>query len=155
MFLTVHATTGILIAEQTGNVYLGFLAGFISHFVLDIIPHGDQNLVKDRYNITSEEKKLIRNLGLADGVVMIFTIGILYLAGFITYPILALAGIIGAIIPDYINAFYIFFKVWFLKWYFEIHYQLHFIWNGFTINFRQGLIVQAVFLFSTLLILFI
>jgi hypothetical protein len=155
MFLTVHATTGIIISQQTGNIWLGFLAGFISHFILDTIPHGDQNLVKDRHNITSTEKRLIRNLGLADTLIMVFTVVSLYLAGFISYPALALAGVVGSILPDYINAFYIFFKVRLLKWYFNFHFALHFIWRGYTLNFRQGLVVQALFLLTTFLILFI
>ncbi len=146
MFLTVHATAGVLIGQQTGSVWLGFLGGFISHFLLDAIPHGDQNLVKDRHHISESEKRLIRTLGLVDGVIMLGVLYAIYSKSLITQNFPVLAAVIGAIIPDYINAVYIFFKVKWLKWYFELHYKLHFIWNGFTITLRQGLIVQAIFL---------
>ena len=154
MFLTVHATAGVIIGQQTGNIWLGFLAGFVSHIALDIIPHGDQNLIKDRYNILPTEIKLLRRLGILDGIVMLATLAAIYSAGLITKPMPVLLAVAGAIVPDYINAIYIFFKVKWLKWYFGIHYQLHYIWNGFTINFRQGLVVQLFFLigFLTLLI---
>ena len=144
MFLTVHASAGIIIGQQTGNIWLAFLAGLISHFLLDILPHGDQGLIKDRYNITVEEIKLIRKLGITDTFNTGLLVVIIYLFGLITSPVTVLFAVAGSVLPDYINAFYIFFKLKWLKWYFEIHYKLHYVWNGFTINFPQGIVVQTI-----------
>lgn len=154
MFLTVHASAGIIIGQQTGNIWLALLAGFISHFLLDIVPHGDQDLIKDRYNITTEETRLIRKLGIIDTLNAGLLVILIYLFGLITAPIAVLFAVVGSILPDYINAFYIFFKLKWLKWYFEIHYKLHYVWNGFTVNFPQGIVIQTVTLtiFITLII---
>lgn len=146
MFLTVHATAGVLIGQQTGNIWLAFLAGFISHFILDAIPHGDQGLIKNRYNITLDELKLMRRLGITDTAIMGIVVSASYLFGLITAPLTVLFSVAGSILPDYINALYIFLKVRWLEWYFEFHYKIHFIWDGFTINLHQGLIVQVLFL---------
>lgn len=153
MFLTVHATTGVLIGQQTGNIWLAFLAGFISHFILDIIPHGDQGLIKNRHEITNDELKLIRVLGIADTICMLALMTTIYYIGLIITPLPVLFAVAGSILPDYINACYIFFKVKWLQWYFEIHYKLHFILNGFTVNLPQGLIIQIIFLISVLTVI--
>lgn len=155
MFLTVHASAGIIIGQQTGNIWLAFLAGFISHFLLDMVPHGDQNLIKNRSNITVEEIKLIRKLGIIDTLNTGLLVVIIYLFGLITSPISVLFAVAGAVLPDYINAFYIFFKLKWLKWYSDFHYYTHFIWNGFTINFPQGIAVQSITLaiFITLIVI--
>ena len=153
MFLTVHASAGIIIGQQTGNIWLAFLAGFISHFLLDIVPHGDQGLINDRYNTTAEEKKIIRRLGITDTFNTGLMVVIIYLFGLITSPVTVLVAVAGSVLPDYINAFYIFFKLKWLKWYFDFHYYTHYIWNGFTINFPQGMVVQIITLVIFILIL--
>ena len=68
MFLTVHAATGILIGKYTGNIYLAFIAGFLSHLILDIIPHGDQlilnsepeKILKDKFAFTEKDVKNLK-----------------------------------------------------------------------------------------------
>lgn len=44
MFLSVHTAVGILIGKQIPNPFISFLAGFLSHFVVDVVPHGDDEL---------------------------------------------------------------------------------------------------------------
>ncbi|MCA9325530.1 hypothetical protein KDA23_05720 [Candidatus Saccharibacteria bacterium] len=41
MYVSVHATVGAVVGQQTGNPLLAFGAGFASHLLLDVIPHGD------------------------------------------------------------------------------------------------------------------
>ncbi len=42
MTLTTHAAAGIVVAYWTQDPLLGFFAAVISHFILDMIPHGDE-----------------------------------------------------------------------------------------------------------------
>jgi len=42
MIITPHALAGAAVATTTNNVPLAFFLGFISHFILDAIPHVDQ-----------------------------------------------------------------------------------------------------------------
>lgn len=42
MLLTPHVVVGAAISYKTGNIYLGGLAAFASHFVFDAIPHFDK-----------------------------------------------------------------------------------------------------------------
>ena len=44
MFLTVHATAAVLITQKISNPLLAFIIGFISHYILDAIPHGDDKI---------------------------------------------------------------------------------------------------------------
>jgi hypothetical protein len=44
MFLSVHTAAGILIGEQIPNPLIAFTAGFLSHFIVDVVPHGDDEL---------------------------------------------------------------------------------------------------------------
>lgn len=42
MIFTPHALAGAAVGVTTGNPILGFMAGFISHHLLDMVPHFDQ-----------------------------------------------------------------------------------------------------------------
>jgi len=100
MFLTPHAATGIYIGSQIPNAWLAFLFGFISHLLLDFIPHGDESL-GERWN----GKIKVYHLALISGLDMI-------VVGLLTYYLIAnrivpltpavLAGLAGSILPDYI-----------------------------------------------------
>lgn len=154
MFLTVHSAAGIIIGQSTSNIGLAFLAGFISHFLLDIIPHGDQDLGggRNRKNLNGL-KKILLILGISDLVVMTILFGSLYLSGLLILSWTILAGIFGAILPDFINATYLFFKFKWLKGYSLLHSDLHFVWWNFTINFPLGMVVQIIFLLTFLKII--
>jgi len=153
MFLTVHSTVGVIIGQTTGNIWLAFLAGFISHFLLDIIPHGDTELAGENAAFAKKDVDKIKKLALIDLLTMSALLSALYLAGLITSPIPVLFAIAGAIIPDFIQGVYILTKTPLLKKYFDIHYKLHFIFNGFTINLKQGIIVQSIFLIFFLIVI--
>lgn len=46
MFLTAHASAALWISTQTNDPLLAFVMGFLSHFVLDAVPHGDESFGK-------------------------------------------------------------------------------------------------------------
>ncbi|MBI3291077.1 hypothetical protein HYZ76_02225 [Candidatus Falkowbacteria bacterium] len=153
MFLTVHSTVGVIIGQTTGNIWLAFLIGFVSHFLLDIIPHGDENLIEEKNKFKPSETSTIIKLGIADGTVMIFFLLALYLGGLITTPLAVLFAVFGTILPDFIQGIYILTKTPLLEKYFSIHYDLHRI-LGVSVSLKKGLVIQTFFLVISLILLF-
>lgn len=158
MFLTVHATTGIIIGQYTGNIWLAFIAGFFSHFLLDIIPHGDSDLVSSS-KLPITHKKIVKKIalwGLADLIIMTTLLIILYWQKIISPTLPILAGIAGGILPDFITGFYLLTKVSWLEKYRSFHHAFHFVLKKINISTIGGLLIQlAFFLFFLTLIIFI
>lgn len=44
MFITPHTTVGLWITTKVSDPFVAFIYGVISHFILDIIPHGDESI---------------------------------------------------------------------------------------------------------------
>lgn len=65
MYYTIHAPIGILIAQKTSNLGLIFLLTVISHFLLDIVPHGD--IKTEKWLKIKNYKKRFSIILLADG----------------------------------------------------------------------------------------
>jgi hypothetical protein len=168
MYLTVHATIGALIATQTDNPALAFGAGFASHFLFDFIPHGDEKVGE---MITSHKAKFIFVASVDLVLTICLTVLILAMAGtFGQRHLILLAGIIGAVLPDFISmAFPEFHKLlknnrivafWYraLRWIYipqaaeqlnKFHHWIHSIIlrrTGFKLSFPQGLVLQLAFL---------
>lgn len=110
MILTNHAITGAMLATLTPNQpLLGFTAGFLSHFVLDAIPHWDYSLdsfKKDNNNPMNNDivinkyfVKDILKIGLDGAIGLSFAY--LIFCFYMKYSVLTiLSGAIGAMIPD-------------------------------------------------------
>ncbi|MDD2807842.1 MAG: hypothetical protein PHW95_04985 [Patescibacteria group bacterium] len=150
MFLTIHATAGVLIAESTNNVLIALSAGLISHFILDIIPHGDQHLAAERFKFTKNEVVKLLNIGFVDSIITLVTLTTLYLTGHLTITPTLIAALTGCLLPDFLNSVYLTTGSRWLKHFFYFQNEIHFILNSFTINLKVGLIVQALFLVTFL-----
>lgn len=101
MTFAVHASAGMLVGRLTGNPILGFFFGFISHFLLDMIPHGDEYLLQN-YRATKKIKESILYL-LADAGVTVFMLVYLLTQGIFSRSFAGFAGIMGAVgglVPD-------------------------------------------------------
>ena len=99
MFLFIHVLLGTLVGISFSSAAIVFLLGFLSHFLLDVIPHWDNN-----FDIASFKKyfhvridKLLVFIVLADWLFSIFLIFLLY-DYFSTG--LVIIGAFGAILPD-------------------------------------------------------
>jgi hypothetical protein len=99
MFLTVHTTAAIAIGAQITNPAGAFLAGLVSHYILDIIPHGDETRWP---NVTNGQ---LAKLALFDHMVLVINLSALLVLkpGFDLTAPMALA-ILGAVLPDYLMA---------------------------------------------------
>jgi hypothetical protein len=100
MFLTVHAASGILIGQYTDNVWLAFILGIISHLLLDIIPHGDENLVKDQRRKYWMAKYAV--ISAIDTFLVVFMTYLLWQNNYIKLTPAAIAALFGSLLPDYI-----------------------------------------------------
>jgi len=151
MFLTVHATLGALIGQYSDNIGLAFAAGFFSHFVLDIIPHGDENLIaKEKSNLTRKDIVSIIKIASMDGLVMMILLAIIFWRHITPLTLPVLAGVIGSIAPDFINGFYVITKFPWLKKYSDFHFSLHYL-AKIQLSFAAGFIVQLVIITSLII----
>lgn len=98
MTLVIHATVGAIVGRYLPNPFLAFIAGFVSHFLVDIIPHGDSAVYK-RYK-SGLHKKRSTALVLIDGSLAIITSLLLVNLG--TFESLRAASwaIVGSVLPD-------------------------------------------------------
>ena len=144
MFITVHAASGLIIGQIITNPMLSFITGLASHFLLDIIPHGDQDLIEKNSTVTEKEKILLLKLGLTDAVIMMSLLSIFYLNYPLSWSIVT--AVIGTLLPDFLSAVYLVTKFKQLKKIFEFQHRLHYILGNFTVNLKLGFIVQIIFL---------
>ncbi len=110
MILATHAIAGAAIGRLTKNPLIAFALGFMSHFVLDAIPHWQYEL---KSRISSEDimaedmtlnAKFIRDIFFValDLAIGIF-VSLLVFGGwgaFINPPAPIIAGIAGGVLPD-------------------------------------------------------
>lgn len=143
MFLTIHASIGALIGEYAPNAFWAFLMGFIAHFLLDLIPHGDQDLVKGYYK--KEKVKRMVAIASIDAIVMISLILTLLNRGAFAHPSIVTWGVIGSILPDFLVGIHELSKNRFFKKFNQFHFFIH---DTFTkkirVSLTSGIIIQAI-----------
>lgn len=99
MIITCHLLFGAAIAQKTQNPALGLFFAFLSHFLLDFIPHQE-------YGVNFKQKFWKAPLLDFLKVGADFLLGILVISAINKNMILALAGGFAAIIPDVIAVLY-------------------------------------------------
>jgi len=123
MFLTTHTVVGVLISQHTPSPLIAFSLGFLSHFLLDFIPHGDEQLL----TVEDKEQGKFRKAALASSLDVALTVAFfLFLYSTVDLHDLGQvsAGIVGSILPDVLDnflpvfhrAFRWFFVIRFLHW---------------------------------------
>lgn len=108
MFLTTHVSTTLLLCQGVSNPFLAFFIGLISHYLLDIIPHGDDikgkhsYLIKDLhlYKENKAELKRFQIVAPIDITMCFLLTSYLFATGQITNEPVIMWGILGAILPD-------------------------------------------------------
>jgi len=124
MFVTTHAALGALIGEALpGHPFLAFAFAIMSHFMSDMIPHGDSQLYKG-YLAGSKVKRAIA-YAVIDSIVAIMLVLFLFNTRMFDNRLAVSLGIAGGILPDLIVALYEVFKVRQLKWFQRLHFFFH------------------------------
>jgi hypothetical protein len=124
MFIAGHTAAGALIGQQVAeNPLLGFILGFVSHFLLDLIPHGDRHHVVDYFGQKSMLKK-IYNAILVDSVVSVILVAVLM--SYTTLNRIGMAwAIIGSVLPDFLVGLNELAKDSRIKWFSKFHFKIH------------------------------
>lgn len=141
MFLTVHGTAGALLGTAIGNPIAAFVAGVLSHAVLDIIPHGDERLGESK---TGKEKlRFILTLGLIDSAILLIVL-VALLQPWQSWPSWSvLAGIAGGVIPDGFQLLHqLFPRVRWLEQHQQLHDDIHLHVVRYDPPFALGVVVQ-------------
>lgn len=100
MYLTTHAAVGVLISQAVNRPAEAFVLAFVSHFVLDFVPHGDED-------VGGWVRKSPKNALLIAGADIVLIFGLLF-ALYTTQNLPTMArvsaGIIGAVLPDFLSS---------------------------------------------------
>lgn len=147
MFLVNHAAAGALAGVVTGNPIIGFIFGFVSHFPLDTIPHGDRTASREAKH--KRKFKFFFTWLTIDIVVTFVLLWIGFTSNTFSRPMVAFWGAIGGILPDILVGIYEYFTTIKqhhhppLAWFFLIHEYNHFhIITRFDLPFWHGVVYQ-------------
>lgn len=147
MNLLVHTTAGVIVAQYTRNPLLGFLYGFLSHLILDMIPHGDSLMYKRYKNKELSVKKAAAKTVL-DAIASIILAVIFFNINLPSSDWVLSMAIIGAVIPDVLIGLY---ELWeprapkILKTIHKWHFKNHdLIAKKFDLSLKHGLLLQVI-----------
>ncbi len=172
MFLSAHAAAGIFIASKFTSPWAVFGLSFVSHFVLDFIPHGDDKIYHDEEWRVQKRYRRVLYYGLID-------LGVLTGMTLFSYqhtPLadtgLMLLGILGSILPDFLSLLFPVIHermswLWLVRWVYKltkptglryiyrVQYWIHEVVRPAVVQkdlpFRYGLALQVA---TTLLFLY-
>jgi hypothetical protein len=124
MYITPHATIGIIIGEHTGNPILAFIFGVFSHFICDIIPHGDTQFDAWADRTFTRHRKAVLVVSAGIDYVALLTM-LWFIAPTTTFTPSVIASTVGTIAPDVTWAWYEISKWKILAAYKRMHGQCH------------------------------
>lgn len=117
MLFTTHSVVGAAIGAATGNPYTGFFAGFVSHHLMDALPHFDQGSFRTiarrapYLDDLASENNTIASFGARDWIMLFIdwlVSLILFAIIFIYTPLdqwgLIIIGAFGGVFPDVIDS---------------------------------------------------
>jgi hypothetical protein len=152
MFVSTHVVMGALIGQNVTTPELALPMGIASHFMLDMVPHGDAKLWNEYKSGNSLAKSIIYTAIDSIAAVVIF----IYLMETAPYASRAtmITGVIGAILPDFLVAVGEGVRSRSFFWFQRQHMRIH---NAFAsrlgdLSFRAGIFMQLIVLFAGLLV---
>ncbi|MBT7553105.1 hypothetical protein HN670_01390 [bacterium] len=149
MFLTTHTSAAILIASKVSNPILVIIFAFLSHFVLDAIPHGEGNFFSDPKK--NHHQKMVRFVKAA---IIDLLIASIFLFSFLYYVQpdnvwIFIWASLAAWLPDFSWGAIELFKIKSLKWFYIFHHKMHDLLDV-VYPMKYGLVFQALFIVSIL-----
>jgi hypothetical protein len=156
MTITTHAAIGAVIGTSVGNPVLGFILGGASHFLVDMIPHGDVFLADD-YRIHKKHFRWTIAYGIADmiiGILLLMLLG-LFLDSRITQSAVYIASIAGSILPDILVGITDLVKNRLAKAYYKFHFFFHdfFSRKHGDVKLHYALLAQTAFIIIVIIFL--
>lgn len=165
MLLISHTAMGILSAAVISNPIIAGACAFLSHYVLDIIPHEPENelfyVPVDREKWTDEIRAKLANRKKTSTPDLLFSLilvlGYIYFSGMTGFANIILLSVVVffSVLPDVFTILYLRYPTRWLSKYYDFHYKIHEIiplhMSSFTaytyqIVFATGLVLFALFL---------
>ena len=150
MYLTAHALAGALIGETTGNIFISFILGFISHFILDAIPHQETGSGEGFFDGLFGREKFSKSSKIF-GLILFLDLTVLSLSAYFLYSLgafnnltPAIAGALGGIMPDFLNGLYFTTKNKCLGYFSNLHHQIHFKHEKIKVSNIAGIASQVI-----------
>ncbi len=153
MFITTHAVLGALIAQHLpNNPFAALVLGVASHFVSDIIPHGDTKIYKN-YLSGKSVKSSVAYVTI-DGILTTLFVLFLFNLGLGDARLAITMGIVGGVLPDLLVGIYEVFHIKSLSWFHRLHFFFHnMISEQYDMTFASGFAMQVMFLSGLLSLL--
>lgn len=149
MFTSAHAVVAITIAHQTGNPWIGFGLGILSHLIFDAIPHGDRNLFQavvdgDGKFVRVKKQRLFWTIAVLEGLVAVAVCAALWLTGVESFWMVWLPAL-GGVLPDLLVA--VQQRGWMPKkigdWYNQFNIATHEVWFKKDLSVTRGMALQV------------
>lgn len=104
MFLVVHASVGAFVGNAVGNPAVAFSLNFGLHFLMDMIPHGDQVMYEQYKQGKNTHQAMVHTV--LDAAATLAVLAIIFSLGDMIHGVGAAAGVIGGLLPDLIVGLY-------------------------------------------------
>lgn len=105
MYLTVHATIGVLIGEQVAQPIASFVLGALSHFLTDRIPHGDYVRMTDSQgNKIADTTFTMKIIACSDAALTMGSLWFLLHTPALSWS--TVSAVIGSLAPDFLWGFH-------------------------------------------------
>jgi hypothetical protein len=165
MIATSHVIIGGTVGVITGNPALGFAAGIVSHFLMDMVPHLDSpfpiHYQDDQYDQPIWDKKLLIFAWIDSVAAMILTIAIWYWKFDLIFFSPYAWGALGAYLPDLLDNTPLWsakiHRLHFFKPFHSVHLAVHDFWRfrfPMPQNWLLGTVSQILFIVPCLWFLF-
>lgn len=170
MFLTTHAAAGLLASQKLSTPLIAFLVGLGLHFLMDIIPHGDEEFAERGRDIHHRDNKVLYWSLIDMAVVFIFAF-LIALRKIPGDPATMAMGVLGSILPDFFTnldnqieklisdrrkSFFTKARDWLLlRPLLKRHYKLHSFFHNLInkkISLRYGLLTQVAILMACIVL---
>lgn len=155
MTTTTHTAIGAIIGTVVGGPLVGFVLGVISHYLVDIIPHGDMHM-RDANNLVNKRNErsshlfVIADITLA--LILVIILGTI-LPDNVTQSSIYAASIFGSILPDILVGLNDLVKTPVGRKHTHVHFLFHDLLcrqHGDP-KLRYSLLAQAIFVVSVVL----
>lgn len=124
MFITPHTSAALWISTRITDPILAFILGVVSHFVLDMIPHGDEKLA-DHVEGKKEKFIYLMKVSFIDTMLAVLLIYFFVSHGPIVNPYVLYSAVFGTWLPDVAWIVIEYFKLTKFYWYIIYHGKLH------------------------------
>jgi hypothetical protein len=152
MTTTTHTAIGAVIGTLVGTPVLGFFLGVLSHYLVDMIPHGDMHMREANNLVNKTNERRAHLFVIADIICAITLVVILgsILPNDVTKSSLYAASIFGSILPDVLVGLNDLVKTKVGRKHTHIHFLFHdFFCRKFgDPQLRHALVVQGIFIVS-------